>query len=130
VASIHLSPVAAPDNTPPIKYRWQDDALCSQVSPEFFFPKKGGSTLDAKLLCVKCPVKMKCLQYAIAYEDDPEVDGYHGIFGGLSERERRALKKLRSEQPSISLETAYDAIVSSRKQQGNRKQNRPVAKAA
>jgi WhiB family redox-sensing transcriptional regulator len=66
---------------------WQDRALCSQTDPEAFFPEKGGSTRDAKKVCVGCEVKAQCLEYAL------RNDERFGIWGGLSERERRKLKK-------------------------------------
>jgi len=66
---------------------WQADALCAQTDPEAFFPEKGGSTRDAKRICAGCDVKAQCLEYAL------ENDERFGIWGGLSERERRKLKK-------------------------------------
>jgi WhiB family redox-sensing transcriptional regulator len=67
---------------------WQADALCAQTDPEAFFPEKGGSTRDAKRICAGCEVKAQCLEYAL------QNDERFGIWGGLSERERRKLKKL------------------------------------
>jgi len=66
---------------------WQTDALCSQTDPEAFFPEKGGSTRDAKRICTSCDVKSQCLEYAL------QNDERFGIWGGLSERERRKLKR-------------------------------------
>lgn len=66
---------------------WQDRALCPQTDPEAFFPEKGGSTREAKRVCVGCDVKAECLEYALANDER------FGIWGGLSERERRKLKK-------------------------------------
>jgi WhiB family redox-sensing transcriptional regulator len=66
---------------------WQADALCAQTDPEAFFPEKGGSTRDAKRICTGCEVKAQCLDYAL------KNDERFGIWGGLSERERRKLKK-------------------------------------
>lgn len=66
---------------------WQTDALCSQTDPEAFFPEKGGSTRDAKRICTSCEVRQQCLEYALANDER------FGIWGGLSERERRKLKK-------------------------------------
>ncbi|MEN9989659.1 MAG: hypothetical protein RL508_638 [Actinomycetota bacterium] len=66
---------------------WQADALCAQTDPEAFFPEKGGSTRDAKRICSGCEVKAQCLDYAL------QNDERFGIWGGLSERERRKLKK-------------------------------------
>lgn len=66
---------------------WQSDALCAQTDPEAFFPEKGGSTRDAKRICASCEVKAECLEYAL------KNDERFGIWGGLSERERRKLRK-------------------------------------
>lgn len=69
---------------------WQGDALCAQTDPEAFFPEKGGSTRDAKRICSTCEVKAQCLDYALANDER------FGIWGGLSERERRRLRRTRS----------------------------------
>jgi len=66
---------------------WQADALCAQTDPEAFFPEKGGSTRDAKKICTTCEVKTECLEYAL------QNDERFGIWGGLSERERRKLRR-------------------------------------
>jgi WhiB family redox-sensing transcriptional regulator len=66
---------------------WQDQALCAQTDPESFFPEKGGSTREAKRICVGCEVKQECLEYALLQDER------FGIWGGLSERERRRLKR-------------------------------------
>jgi WhiB family redox-sensing transcriptional regulator len=76
------------DTEPP---RWQDDALCAQTDPEAFYPEKGGSTRDAKRICQNCEVRAECLEYAV------ERDERFGVWGGMSERERRQLKKTRAE---------------------------------
>jgi len=66
---------------------WQVDALCAQTDPEAFFPEKGGSTRDAKRICEGCDVRAQCLDYAL------RNDERFGIWGGLSERERRKLRR-------------------------------------
>src|SRR4051794_12857165 len=66
---------------------WQERALCSQTDPEAFFPEKGGSTREAKRICGRCDVKAECLEYALGHDER------FGIWGGLSERERRKLKR-------------------------------------
>lgn len=65
---------------------WMVDALCLYVDPDLWFPDKGGSTREAKQVCRGCPVIAECLAYAL------ERDERHGVWGGLSERERRRLK--------------------------------------
>ena len=66
---------------------WQERALCAQTDPEAFFPEKGGSTREAKKICTGCEVKAECLEYALANDER------FGIWGGLSERERRRIKR-------------------------------------
>lgn len=69
---------------------WQEEALCAQTDPEAFFPEKGGSPNDAKRICCSCPVQDACLEYALAHDER------FGVWGGLSERERRREKAART----------------------------------
>ena len=66
---------------------WQDQALCAQTDPEAFFPEKGGSSREAKRVCASCDVRSDCLEYALANDER------FGIWGGMSERERRRRTK-------------------------------------
>lgn len=66
---------------------WQEEALCAQTDPEAFFPEKGGSTREAKRVCQVCTVRAECLDYALANDER------FGIWGGMSERERRRLRR-------------------------------------
>ncbi len=72
----------------PDEQSWQERSLCAQTDPEAFFPEKGGSTREAKKICVGCEVRAECLEYALANDER------FGIWGGLSERERRRLKRV------------------------------------
>jgi WhiB family transcriptional regulator, redox-sensing transcriptional regulator len=76
-----------PEPLPAPADEWQDRALCAQTDPEAFFPEKGGSTREAKKICLGCEVRHECLDYALAHDER------FGIWGGLSERERRRLKR-------------------------------------
>lgn len=67
---------------------WARDAICTQTDPEAFFPEKGGSTREAKAVCKKCTVRAECLDYAL------DNDEHFGIWGGMSERDRRKLKRI------------------------------------
>lgn len=69
---------------------WAEEARCLNADPDIFFPEKGGSTREAKRICGECPVRAECLDYALASEER------FGIWGGMSERERRKLKRLAS----------------------------------
>jgi WhiB family redox-sensing transcriptional regulator len=71
----------------PEEASWQERALCAQTDPEAFFPEKGGSTREAKRICTGCEVRGECLEYALQHDER------FGIWGGLSERERRRLKR-------------------------------------
>jgi WhiB family redox-sensing transcriptional regulator len=64
-------------------------ALCEQVDPDLWFPNKGGSVTAAKLVCRDCPVRSGCLEYALTHDER------FGIWGGLSEKERKKLRKAR-----------------------------------
>ncbi|WP_439957924.1 WhiB family transcriptional regulator [Modestobacter marinus] len=66
---------------------WRERALCAETDPEAFFPEKGGSTREAKKVCTGCEVRAECLEYALANDER------FGIWGGLSERERRRLRR-------------------------------------
>jgi WhiB family redox-sensing transcriptional regulator len=73
---------------------WRLDALCAETDPEAFFPEKGGSTREAKRVCSGCSVRAECLESALAYDER------FGIWGGLSERERRRLRLMRRDAVS------------------------------
>lgn len=71
---------------------WRDRAACLDESPELFFPieSTGPSLLqieEAKSFCRSCPVAGACLNWAIEFRQDT------GIWGGLTEAERHALKR-------------------------------------
>ncbi|MEV7419769.1 WhiB family transcriptional regulator [Streptomyces sp. NPDC089919] len=66
---------------------WGWEALCAQTGPEFFFPEPGTSVRDAKRLCGACEGRAACLEYALANDER------FGVWGGLSEQERLALRR-------------------------------------
>jgi WhiB family redox-sensing transcriptional regulator len=67
---------------------WVEQAVCSQVDAETFFPEQGGNTTrDAKKICAGCPVQAQCLEYALR-RCEP-----HGIWGGYTDRERRRMRQ-------------------------------------
>jgi WhiB family redox-sensing transcriptional regulator len=87
VITPRIQVLVPPDD--PADLVWQDKALCAQTDPEAFYPEKGGSTREAKRTCRACEVRAECLEYALEHEDV----GRFGIWGGMSERERRRLKR-------------------------------------
>jgi WhiB family redox-sensing transcriptional regulator len=71
---------------------WRDQAACLTADPGLFFPVGNtGPAVDqiekAKAVCGRCTVSEMCLQYALDTNQDS------GVWGGLSEDERRALKR-------------------------------------
>ena len=70
--------------------RWQEEANCLGVDPDLFFPERGASTREAKAVCRGCEVRVDCLEYALAHGEK------FGIWGGLSERERRRVRRQRA----------------------------------
>ncbi len=69
---------------------WQRQANCMGVDPDLFFPERGASTREAKEVCRGCVVQEECLEYAIANSEK------FGIWGGMSERERRQVRRRRA----------------------------------
>jgi WhiB family transcriptional regulator, redox-sensing transcriptional regulator len=69
---------------------WQDLANCRGADPDLFFPERGASTRTAKSICRECSVQDECLEYAIVGSEK------FGIWGGLSERERRKIRRQRA----------------------------------
>jgi WhiB family redox-sensing transcriptional regulator len=76
----------------PQERSWQTRANCMGVDPDLFFPERGASTREAKEVCRGCVVREDCLEYALANGEK------FGIWGGLSERERRRLRRQRAMQ--------------------------------
>jgi WhiB family redox-sensing transcriptional regulator len=73
-------------------YSWRNEAVCKDTDPELFFPvgTTGQALLQidrAKEVCGECPVKVRCLDFAIETNQDS------GIWGGTSEEERRNIRR-------------------------------------
>jgi len=73
-------------------YTWRNDAICRDTDPDLFFPigTTGQALLQidrAKQVCDECPVKVKCLEFALETNQDS------GIWGGTSEEERRDIRR-------------------------------------
>lgn len=66
---------------------WQDDANCRGLDAEIFFTARDESTSEAKEICHECDVQAECLAFAINNGER------FGIWGGLSERERRRIRR-------------------------------------
>ena len=80
---------------PRVDETWKDRAACRGENPELWFPRGDDErhynkrvralTMTARAICERCPVQTDCLQYAL------DVDERHGMYGGLTERERAGL---------------------------------------
>lgn len=66
---------------------WRESALCARTDPTLFHPEEGQTARRAKKVCSACPVRAECLAHALAM-DEP-----HGIWGGMSVRERNELNR-------------------------------------
>ncbi|MEX2323963.1 MAG: WhiB family transcriptional regulator [Acidimicrobiia bacterium] len=66
---------------------WQDRANCTGANADLFFPERGASTRTAKAICRACDVREECLEFAITTGEK------FGIWGGMSERERRKVRR-------------------------------------
>lgn len=67
---------------------WMADALCAQVDNELFFPEKGASSREARKVCSSCLVRKECLEFSV------NTGQRFGVWGGISERERRKMKRI------------------------------------
>lgn len=76
---------------------WFKSASCSREDPEMFFPQRAKSKAeaDAMQVCRECPVRQECLDYALEHEER------FGVWGGVSERERKAMLRRRSREQGI-----------------------------
>jgi WhiB family redox-sensing transcriptional regulator len=70
---------------------WQRLANCLGLDPDVFFPERGESTREAKEVCRGCVVRPECLEFAVTNGER------FGIWGGLSERERRKVRRARAD---------------------------------
>lgn len=65
---------------------WRRAAACQGIDPGLFFPSRGESVAEAKEVCAGCVVTTECARYAL------DSGQRFGIWGGLTERERRRLR--------------------------------------
>jgi len=76
---------------PDLDTGWKDLSNCLGVDPDLFFPERGASTREAKEVCRGCEVRIDCLEYALQNGEK------FGIWGGMSERERRRIRRQRAQ---------------------------------
>ncbi|WP_406191372.1 MULTISPECIES: WhiB family transcriptional regulator [unclassified Streptomyces] len=82
---------------------WRRNAVCTGIDPDLFFPigNTGLALLqidEAKTFCRRCPVIVQCLRWAL------ESNQHHGVWGGRSEEERRAIKRRIARQGLAAVE--------------------------
>jgi len=68
---------------------WADLASCRSLSPELFFPETANDEDAAKAVCAGCPVRLDCMEHALAASEP------YGIWGGMTLRERRLERRAR-----------------------------------
>ena len=84
---------------------WRRFAACQDFDTNLFFPEEESDGADeqtevAKSICAECPVGSQCLEFALSTNQP------YGIFGGLTEAERRSLRRRRARQRRVELDRA------------------------
>ena len=87
---------------------WRSRGACLSVDPELFFPLSSvgpaaGQLSQAKSVCTRCPVRTKCLDFALATRQ------VHGVWGGTSEEERRRILARVDSEPGKRSKVAVSA---------------------
>lgn len=72
-----------------MKGSWKHRAACRGIDPDVFFPVTDEEAEEAKAICGVCPVRQLCLEHALSSRER------EGVWGGLTERERRRLIRQR-----------------------------------
>lgn len=83
---------------------WRSAAACRGLNPSVFYPGRQGDNKVAKTICAGCPVQPECLETALL------VGEKFGVWGGLSERERRRLRRARGLPGRVILLDARGAL--------------------
>ena len=95
-----IDPIVIPTSTD-----WQDLGACRDSDPTLFFPvgTTGPAIVQiesAKQVCMDCEVRQPCLEFALTTNQDS------GIWGGLSEEERRAIRRRRAAEARAARQLA------------------------
>lgn len=69
---------------------WRASALCAQTDTRLFYPEHGEPVSKAKAVCQACPVRIECLEDALDRHER------FGVWGGLTEKERRPIREARA----------------------------------
>jgi len=70
---------------------WRQDAACRDLDTAIFFPDSEEESAQAQAVCAACPVRQACLEFALITRQDD------GVWGGLTETERRRVRRRRQE---------------------------------
>ncbi len=62
---------------------WRQRGACKGLDPDIFYPSSDEEAEEAKGICASCPVQQVCLEHALTHRERD------GVWGGLTERERR-----------------------------------------
>ena len=90
---VHSLPDPDDDPVEPVALcEWRRKANCLGLDPALFFPERGQPTNELKQICAGCVVRAECLDYAL------EAGEKYGMWGGVSERGRRSIRKVRTRQ--------------------------------
>lgn len=65
---------------------WMVEGICNSTDPELWFPEKGKSAKQAIGICRECPVRQKCLEWAISHNETV------GVWGGITPDERKRMR--------------------------------------
>jgi WhiB family redox-sensing transcriptional regulator len=79
---------ATDDHSPPGQ-EWSRYRACLDLPVGFFYPRKYESAAEAKSVCLRCPVRVECLESALVMNER------YGVWGGTDERERRTMLRAR-----------------------------------
>ena len=74
---------------------WRDQAVCKEADPNLFYSNKPAEIKQAVEICNTCPVRVLCANYAVAENEE------YGVWGGLTEADRRQLRKKRSSRAGV-----------------------------
>jgi WhiB family redox-sensing transcriptional regulator len=68
---------------------WRQHSACRGIDPEVFHPASEEDAEEAKAICALCPVRQPCLEYALVNRER------EGVWGGMTDRERRRILRQR-----------------------------------
>lgn len=68
---------------------WRLKGACQGLDPAIFFPDSEEASEEAKGICSLCPVRLSCLEHALAFREKD------GIWGGTTDKERRRIIRQR-----------------------------------